>query len=175
LTFSDSVRARLWDRIGCAIGGLACLSVCCAANRFFHPHDEVMTTISGIPVDTDFLCLVVDKHSGPEVMLWSLRKLGSFTMHPDSCTVSFLDKGVRSHRAPVRWVSSVRVGVLRRTTGGKWYLSWYGSPKLKLEGRSFLFGGGLWEADFCNSDEVQPVLDDQLRAMGMDYSLQGKR
>jgi hypothetical protein len=34
-----------------------------------------------------------------------------------------------------------------------------------------LFGRGTWEADLRDADEEQPVAEDTLRAMGMDYSL----
>jgi hypothetical protein len=153
------------------IAAVACLSVIYGAIRCYCPYDEVQIAITGTPTDTDFLCLVADKPSGAEAMLWSLKKVLPFTMHPDKCTVSFVYNEDRVIRRPVRWVSSDRVGVLRRTKDRKWFISWYDPPKSNLKGRWFLFGRGSWEVDLRDADEVQPVNEDTLRAMGMDYSL----
>jgi hypothetical protein len=166
-------RARFLGLIGGAIAIAVCLSVAYAAYRFFNPYDEVSVTVRGIPPDTYFLCLIAEGTSGPEVMYWSGSKVTPFTTHPDKDLRSF-DRGNSHedrHRYTVIWVGSVRVGVLRRTKAGEWFVSWYKSPKSNLKGRSFLFGGGSWEADLRDADDVEPVSKNQLRAMGMDYAL----
>jgi hypothetical protein len=143
-----------------------------AVYLYFNPYDEVTTIISGIPPDTTRLCVVADKPGGPEVMLWSLNKVFPFTMHPDKCVVSLVDREQSTHQARVRWVNSGRIGVLRRTKSGKWFLAWFDPPKSNLKGRSLLFGGGTWLADIGDADEEQPVPDEKVRAMGMQPSWQ---
>jgi hypothetical protein len=100
--------------MGCVAAAVACLVVIYAAIRFFNPYDEVQPAISGIPTDTDFLCLVDKTKSGPEAMPWYIHKVGPDTIHPDNGSeLREWDRGLFQKR--VQWISSSRVGVLRRT------------------------------------------------------------
>jgi hypothetical protein len=107
-------------------------------------------------------------------MPWSLRKVLPFTMHPDRCIVSEVNhfqNEETEHEASVRWIHSSRVGVLRRTKERKWFVAWFDAPKSRLQERSLLFGGGEWSIRLQDADKVEPVTEEQLRAMGMSYSL----
>ena len=139
--------------------------------RFFHPYDEVVTHIEGIPSDTTFVCLVADSKHGPNVMEWSLAKVFPFSMHPDRCTVSSLYTGETARHAKVLWIDSKRIGVLHRTTEGKWKIAWFQPPRAEVRHRSFLFGGGSVMLDVSSADANEPMTVEQLRLLGMDYSL----
>jgi hypothetical protein len=146
------------------IVGLLCAAY--GGYRIFNPYDEVAADIQGIPPNTGFVCLLADTDNGPQAMDWSLAKVFPFSMHPDGCTVSLLLDGKTSHRANVRWISSERVGVLRRTANRKWIVSWFRPPKSQPKNRSLLFGGGTVTIDLADADNDQQMAADQLRALG---------
>lgn len=170
-------RTGFWTRFGCAAAFVVCLSGCFGAGYavrlFFAPYQEVSTTVTGIPQGTTFLCLVAD---GPEPMRWSMFKVFPFSMHPDSSTASFLRADAPPvHSARVLWIQAKRVGVLRRTKERQWFVHWFDGPKAVLAGRSFVWGGGTWEADLREADEVRPVTEGELRAMGIQRSLEDEQ
>ena len=150
---------------------LLVLALVYGAYRFFNPYDEVVTQIEGIPPDSTFVCLVASSENGMKAMEWSLAKVVPFSMHPDGCTVSSLFKGETTHHAKVRWIDSRKIGVLRKTAEGDWKIAWFGTPKTEPRHRSFLFGRGSVTLDVSKADNNEPMTIDQLRLLGMDYSL----
>jgi hypothetical protein len=166
-------RPSWWARLGCLLALFAGLEVAYLAYLRLYPYSRVEVRLGGIPAGTTFLCLVADRPGRPVPMHWWLTKLFPFTMHPDhsgkSTSIRYADDPAR-FRADVEWVRSARVGVLRRTKG-RWFIAWFGPPKGEVRGRSFLFGGGAWEADLRDADEEGPVSEASLRALGMSYSL----
>ena len=166
-----AIRKKRTRRIVGLVLIVVCIAVFYGGYRLFNPYDEVATDIRGIPPNTDFVCLIAETDDGQQAMEWSLAKVLPFSMHPDGCTVSSLLDGETSHRAKVRWVFSQRIGVLCRTSDRQWNVSWFDSPKSQPKNRSFLFGGGSITIDVSNADNTQSITADQLRTLGMDYSL----
>jgi hypothetical protein len=142
-----------------------------AAYLYFTPYSEVAVKAHGLPADSIFACLVADTADGPKVMLWSMKYLGPFTMHPDRCTVSTYFARDSIDEAKVRWVQTNRVGVLSQARGGNWSIAWFDAVKSNVRGKSLLFGGGFWEGDVRDSNERQGLSPEQLRSLGMDYQL----
>ncbi len=112
---------------GCLFALAACVLAACFGSFYFRPYDEVEVSVNGVPTDTRYLCLVAERSHRPVVMYWSLRMIFPFTMHPDTCSLSFLyesETAPRPLRARVRWVTSERVGVLLKSKSGKWGIAW---------------------------------------------------
>ena len=166
-----AIRKKRTRRIVCIVVVVVCIAVVYGGCRLFNPYNEVTTDIRGIPPNTDFVCLVAETDDGPQAMEWSLAKVFPFSMHPDDCTVSSLLVGESNHHANVRWIFSERIGVLCRTNDREWIVSWFAPPKGQPRDRSFLFGGGSVTIDLSNADTTQAMTADQLRALGMNYSL----
>ena len=140
--------------------------------RAENPYDEVKIEVLGMPPNTSFICLVADSDSGPKSMKWSLAPMfGKGSMHPDGCSVSFIENRKTTFRANVLWTSSKRIGVLIKTTDGEWNVLWFRPMKTELKGRLLLFGGGSVVIDVSSADETQPMSSEQLKKLGMNYSL----
>jgi hypothetical protein len=161
---------RLW-RIAGLLLAAACLALTYSGYRFFHPYDEVAVVIENIPANVDFVCVVADTEGGLRPLDWSLSKLFPFTMHPDSCTVSF-SRGAAENRANVRWRHSQQIGVLCRTVDREWFVAWLEPDEARVKHRSLLFGGGTAMLDVNRAQRKQSLSHDQLRLLGMDYSLE---
>lgn len=159
---------------GCLLALATCLVLAYCLYLYFNPYDEVNVSVRDIPPGSTFLCFIAEKPQGAAVMPWLLSKVGPFTMHPKNCVVSFLAKDQFQFHAKVRWISSSRVGVLRRTKENKWFVAWFDEPKSQLKNRCLLFGGGEWAASLQEADEVQPLTEEQLKALGMDSSLKNE-
>jgi hypothetical protein len=167
-------RKVLWRRLRRLLALAVAVALACGAYFLFNPSDEVSITIRDIPPDADFVCVVADCAQGPVAMGWYHSKVFPTSTHPDRCSISgkFVWWGDPTcQQAHVRWVSSARVGVLRRTKGRGWCVDWFEAPKSGVKERSLFLGGGVWEVSLRDADAQEPLIEDQLRALGMDYSL----
>jgi hypothetical protein len=168
-------QSKRFPNWGCLLALAICLFLAYRLYLYFNPYDEVTVSVSDVPPGTKFLCLVADTPQGAVAMPWLLRKAGPFTMHPDRCVVSYFYNEDKPHfRAEVQWISSSRVGVLRRTKEDKWFVAWFDEPKSHLQNRSLLLGGGEWAVSLNEADKVQPLTQEQLRALGMASSLKNE-
>ena len=143
---------RTWCFIGLGLLSIiTCLVVLYVGYRLFHPYNEVVTDIRGIPPSTTFICVVADTEDGPQAMEWSLSKLLPFSMHPDGCTVSYVREAETTRHEKVRWIESHRVGVLHENTDGEWHIAWFEPANSAVADRSVLFGGGSIEIDISDA------------------------
>src|SRR4051794_9127024 len=76
------------SRIGCLVAAAVLAGLAFGCCRCFFPDDEVAVSITDIPGDTDFLCVLADTPEGPKALRWSIYMVIPSSLHPDGCTVS---------------------------------------------------------------------------------------
>jgi hypothetical protein len=136
---SRTKRLLLWSAVALAIAIPVVLLY-----RSLKPADEVLVAVSNIDASTVLLCLIVDTPAGPEAMLWSLHKVGPFSMHPNGGSVSEFNARSQGRRRtyPVLWREGTRYGVLTRDEDGRWRVFWFRPDEVHLRGRYWILGGG---------------------------------
>lgn len=139
------------------------------------PADEVAVTIVGLPADTSFWCIVAGTELTPAVMYFYVRKVDAVAMHPDSCSLSTWLPESRPIviRQQVKWVDANRVGILRRTTSGDWFVTWFDAPSSEVVGRMPVIGRGSWSADLRETAATS-IAPDAVRAMGITRAFDAK-
>lgn len=106
------------------------------------PKDMAMVTIQGLPVDTEFLCILMLGGESPRQMgLWQ-RSGGGIDWKwrlRDDCSgkwdsMDYSGDGQDLSTRYFAWRDSPRYGVLRRSLRGKWLLLWVDASKVGTGG-----------------------------------------
>lgn len=139
------------------------------------PADEVAVTIAGLPADTSFWCIVAGTEPSPAVMYFYVRKIDAVAMHPNTCSLSIWLPESRPIviRERIRWIDTNRVGILRRTTAGDWFVTWFDARRSEVVGRTPIIGRGSWSADLRETVATS-IAPDAVRAMGITRAFDAK-
>jgi hypothetical protein len=133
--------------------------------RSYNPYDEVVVTIIGLPVGSTHVCVIADGPRGPEaLMTYSHSWCNSMANHPDAYL--YFTANMNPFADRFKWINSSRTGALYRSKDGEWLVAWFNPPKNRAKYGSFSAGRGSWTVNWTDADEVRPISEDQMRAMG---------
>jgi hypothetical protein len=133
-----------------------------------YSYDEVRVTVTDLPADADFVCILVNTPDGPRPMdtsvqdMLSPRRTVSSDQPPPNRTIT----NDRLHIERYRWVHAARTGILWRTTDGSWRIAWYGPTKVRLGNRDWYSRRSQWNVSLKDADELVNVSPKQVEAMG---------
>lgn len=156
-----------------ALAILLPLSLIAGASLFVYtcrnPSDQVTVTLTGLPDDTDFACIIVRTDSSIDVMHFYRRASlgGPAPRHPARFYSSFQNEFYPDLKFPMQWRSAQRYGIAMRSKDAKWQVAWFPPGSVQLRNRLPILGGGEVILD-ASQGQVEPLSDADLKALGLD-------
>jgi hypothetical protein len=143
------------------------------------PPNRVKVSAINIPSGSYYVSFVAMRDGKVVNMLWSgTDELGmAFTRHPLGDVWSyqlFPDRPRVDWNSWVQWEFGEKYGVLTRMTDESWHIFWFDPTQVPIQGRRFLFGGGLTEFD-CSKGKSEPVTMATVLDLGLAEVKQPKR
>lgn len=134
--------------------------------RTCFPYDEVEVKVHRLPEGERIFAVVINGPTTPVVLeKYSHFWWTSSRRHPDSY-YSMNTNGPDGLIGQFRWVEAQRIGILAQREDRQWIIYWFNPPKNQLHGRTLLKGRGELILHLDDADEIEPITEDTMRAMG---------
>lgn len=130
-----------------------------------YPRDEVRVTVTGIPQDVSFACLVAESQGRLQGMkLYRRHIFGPFVL---SHLQSLNREDAGDFKDRVAWMFGERYGVITCNTDKTWHITWFHASEVPWEGRSVLLGGGSVLLDLSKG-RTEQLPRDEVEALDLE-------